>query len=46
VGEQRALERDDGPAADERVGDLGGEAHMGGRGGFRNVHPVIMVGSR
>jgi hypothetical protein len=40
VGEQGALEGDDGPAGAQRVGDLRGENGTGNRG--RGLHAAIM----
>ena len=47
VREDRALQRDDGAAGGQRVGDLGGEDRAGrefGSGEGRAMHPVIMEG--
>jgi hypothetical protein len=46
VREQGALERDDRPAGVQGVGDLRREVDAGGMGGLRDMHPVIMDGSR
>jgi hypothetical protein len=46
VGEQGALQRHDGPAGAQRVGDLRGEDGSGGKITGRGMHPVIMEGSR
>ena len=44
MGEQGALQRDDGPAGAQGVRDLGGQDGAGGKGGRRGMHPVIMDG--